>query len=115
MVTRDRERVVEKDNHVTTLRTYDPGILKELGAIYRELLPILNERGHNPYPEAEIFPVKYFTMVYLSAVRLHIPEDLDERIRRQMDSIDPQDWADSMDVPCPMEKRQYFSMALLGY
>lgn len=93
----------------TNISCYDKDILKELGYLYDELVKISG--GHNPYPYADVFPTKYFTMLHNSAVRIGIPDSLSERIAIFMEHVDPEDWAMSMEIPVPMSKRQYFILA----
>lgn len=108
-------RVVVEDIHREILGCYDKDVLKELGACYKELLQVMNPVGNNPYPYADIYPTKYFTMLHNQAVRMGIPDTLSRRISLLLDSVDPDDWAKSMDIPVPTEKQQYFMMGMLGY
>lgn len=107
-------RIVVEDKH-NDLSCYDKGVLKELGICYSELLHVMNPQGHNPYPYADIYPTKYFTMVHKQAASIGIPEELSQRIALLMDSVDAEDWAKSMNTPAPTEKRQYFTLGMLGY
>lgn len=99
-----------------TIKLYDNSqLLRELGSCYAELLSVMNySKGwsHNPYPHADVFPAKYFTMVFMTAVKLNIPPDLNERIGNLMNFIDPDDWANSMNTPCPLESRIYFDIGM---
>lgn len=91
-------------------------LLKEMGACYRELLKTMNNPKrnsvHNPYPNADIFPTKYFTMVLMMASKKHIPSELNQRIGNFMNFIDPEDWAESMRKPCPLETRVFFDIGM---
>ena len=87
--------------------------MKELGYLYGELVKIIG--GHNPYPCADAFPTKYFTMLYNTTIRMGIPAALEERIALFMDHMDPDDWAKSMDIPVPMTKRQFFMLSQIGW
>lgn len=102
------KRSVAEDSN-TNISCYDKDMLKELGFLYNELVKISG--GHNPYPYADVFPIKYFTMLHSSAVRIGIPNSLSERIAIFMAHVDPEDWAKSMEIPVPMSKRQYFLLA----
>ena len=95
------------------LSCYDRDSLKELGYLYGELVKVIG--GHNPYPCADAFPTKYFTMLYAKAAHMRIPPALEERIALFMDRIDPDDWAKSMEIPVPMSKRQYFILSQIGW
>ena len=108
-------RIVLEDKTIESLNCYDKNMLKELGYIYRKLLKVINKEGKNPYLSAEAFPTKYFTMLYNTAAGIGIPEELNDRIALFFDRVDPDDWAKSMDIPLPTEKRQYFLMPLYGY
>lgn len=108
-------RVVSEDNPNIYLKCYDKSVLKEIGKIYRELLFILNPEGRNPYPLADMYPTKYFTIVFNQAMRIGIPEKLEEQISSLFNSIDAEDWAESMSVILPQNLRQYFSLSLCGY
>ena len=93
----------------TNISCYDKDMLKELGYLYDELVKISG--GRNPYPYADVFPTKYFTMLHNSVARIGIPDALSERISIFMDHVDPEDWAESMGIPVPMSKRQYFLLS----
>lgn len=108
------DRAVTEDV-VTNFECYDPKILTEIGRLYRKLLLVLNKQGKNPYPLADAFPTKYFIMIFHSALHVGIPKSLDNEIAHLFDAIDVEDWARSMTMPCPMELRQYFVLALTGY
>lgn len=94
-------------------------LMKELGACYRELLNVMNKNQfngrepHNPYPHADIFPTKYFTMILPRAMQIGIPKALNERIGVLMNFLDPDDWADSMGRPCPAEARMFFDIGMM--
>lgn len=94
-------------------------LMKELGACYRELLNVMNRNQfngrepHNPYPDADIFPTKFFTMILPQAMRVGIPDVLNERIAVLMSFVDPEDWADSMSRPCPAEARMFFDIGMM--
>lgn len=109
------DEAVTKDEKTICTKCYSKEILQEIGYCYRELLKILNDTGKNPYQVAETFPTKYFTMLYVQTAGRKIPEKLNERIAQLMDLVDPEDWAASMNIPCPMKYRQYFMMALMEY
>lgn len=102
------KRSAAEDSNVN-ISCYDKDMLKELGILYNELVKVTG--GNNPYPYADVFPTKYFTMLHNSVVRIGIPDALSERIAVFIDHIDPEDWAKSMDIPVPMSKRQYFLLA----
>lgn len=111
------ERAVIEDNaSAPTCKIYkEHAIIKELGACYYQLLKILNGRHgdvNNPYPNAEIYPTRYFTMVLGKCMSLGMPAALNDRIGLLMDFIDPDDWADSMTKPCPLELRSYFYLGM---
>lgn len=109
------ERVVSEDNTNIYLKCYSKSILKEIGVLYRKLLFVLNDNGHNPYPACEVFPAKYFTMVFHQAMRIGIPDTLERQISDLFNSVDVEDWAKSMTIPLPMNLRQHFILALEGY
>lgn len=94
-------------------------LLKELGACYKELLKVMNKNSfggrepHNPYPDADIFPTKYFTMILMTAMKIGIPEELNQRIGNLMNFIDPEDWAGSMQKPCPLQTRMFFDIGMM--
>lgn len=109
------ERVVSEDCKISNIyRNND--LMKELGSIYADLLSVMNKRNgwsHNPYPNADIFPIKYFTMIYMTAVKLGIPEDLNNRISDFMGFIDLDDWTSSMNATCPAESRMFFDIGMM--
>lgn len=109
------ERVVSEDNTNIYLKCYSKSILKEIGNLYRKLLFVLNDNGHNPYPNCEVFPTKYFTMVFHQAMRIGIPDTLEKQISDLFNSIDAEDWGKSMNIPLPLNLRQYFLLSLEGY
>lgn len=86
----------------------DSVFLQKLGKCYKKMLLIGNKKGHNPYPEANIFPIKYFTMLYTQIVRLGMPKNLEKEIRELLDSVDAEDFAKSMEIPIPADKQIYF-------
>ena len=94
-------------------------LMKELGTCYKELLKIINRNEfdgrepHNPYPNADIFPTKYFTMILPQAMRIGIPDELNDRIGVLMNFVDPEDWAESMSRPCPAEARMAFDIGMM--
>lgn len=88
-------------------------LMKELGACYKELLKSMNQNANNPYPNVDIFPTKYFTMILPQAMKIGIPDSLNERIGILMDLVDPEDWADSMSRPCPAEARMFFDIGMM--
>ena len=94
----------------------DRELLQELGECYAQLLLVLNKRrgrAHDPYPDADIFPTKYFTMVLTRAMSLGIPKELNDRIAQMMNFIDAEDWTSAMSHPCPLENRIYFDKGML--
>lgn len=105
-------RVVDEDAGSETLSCYDNDVLRELGACYGGLLYVLNNAGKDPFPNSEIFPAKYFTLIHLRAVRLGIPSSLSERIGMLMDRLDPDDFAKSMNIPTSPENRMAFMMGM---
>lgn len=120
-VTKLLRRVANEDMENTAqFKLYSNNeLMKELGACYRELLKIMNRNEfnkrepHNPYPNADIFPTKYFTMILPRAMQIGIPDDLNNRIRVLMNFVDPEDWAKSMGLPCPAEARMFFNMGMM--
>lgn len=106
-------RTVVEDKINEDLSCYDKDVLKELGACYGELLRAMNPKGRNPYPYADIFPTKYFTMVHKQAVQLGLPESLEQRIGLLMNHINPDDWCKSMYIPVPMGKQHYFVLGMI--
>lgn len=109
------KRIVEEDRKADVIyRNND--LMKELGSIYASLIEILNKRNgcsHNPYPNADIFPIKYFTIVLMTASKLGIPEDLNNRISDFMGFVDLEDWTSSMNTPCPLESRMFFDIGMM--
>ena len=108
-------RVVEEDCKVNTIYSNND-LMKELGSIYSSLLTVLSKSkgwSHNPYPNADIFPIKHFTMVFMSAVQVGIPKELNDRIADFMGFIDLDDWTSSMNSPCPAEARMYFDLGMM--
>ena len=109
-----RRVAVEDAENIDGLKLYSNNeLMRELGECYKELLKIMNKSAHNPYPSADIFPTKYFTMLLPQAMRIGIPERLNERIGILMDFVDPEDWADSMSRPCPAESRMFFDLGMM--
>lgn len=109
------ERVVVEDCKVSNIY-HNNDLMRELGSIYAELIAVMNKRkgwSHNPYPDADTFPIKYFTMVFMTAVQLGIPEKLHKRIEDFMGFIDIDDWTSSMNVPCPAESRMFFDIGMM--
>ena len=108
-------RAVTEDR--TSFKIYqDKELLHELGECYAELLLVLNKRrgrAHDPYPNADTFPTKYFTMVLTRAMSLGIPKELNDRIGQMMNFIDSEDWVASMNCPCPLETRIYFDTGVM--
>lgn len=113
------ERAVNDD--CTSFKIYnDPDLMKELGSLYRELLLLLqNDRhkrskytsAHDPYSNvSDVFPTKYFTMIYMRAIPKGIPEQLNNRIATFMGFIDEEDWTNSMNHPSPLQTRIYFDI-----
>lgn len=120
-VTKLLRRVVSEDSeNAIEFKLYaNNELMKELGACYKELLKIMNRNEfngrepHNPYPNADIFPTKYFTMILPQAMRIGIPDQLNDRIGVLMNFVDPEDWAKSMNLPCPAESRMFFNMGMM--
>ena len=106
-------RVVQEDTREVSC--YSAEILRELGYCYNALLHILNKAGNNPYPNAEIFPVKYFVMLLPRAMTIGIPSELNDRIALMMSFLDVNDWESSMNIPVPMEMRMYFFAGMMDY
>lgn len=107
--------IVIEDKEIDSLSCYDGNILREIGYCYTALLYVMNEKGHNPYPMAEIFPTKYFTMTYQQARAIGIPAELHDRIGQLLNCINSDQWATMMNVPVPMNKRQFFTLGELEY
>lgn len=77
---------------------------------------VLNKRhgrAHDPYPNVDIFPTKYFTMVLTRAMGLGVPKELNDRIAQMMNFIDAEDWTAAMSHPCPLENRIYFDIGIM--
>lgn len=109
------ERIVNEDCKAEAIYRNN-NLMKELGSIYADLIEILNKRNgwsHNPYPNADIFPIKYFTMIFMTAAKLGIPDDLNNRIADFMGFIDFDDWTSSMNTPCPLESRMFFDVGMM--
>ena len=109
------QRVVNTDTQSPIrFKLYEnPELMKELGSCYNELLKVMNSsHPHNPYPNAEITPTKYFTMLLPRAMSCGIPESLNRRIAQLMDFVDPEDWDKSMDTPCPPQARLQFLIGM---
>ena len=110
-------RVVEEDRSNFILYK-DIELLKELGSCYQALINTLHKHNkttripHNPYPNCDIFPIKYFTIVLHKAMSCGIPKELNNRIARFMNFIDSEDWTECMNKPCPVENRMYFLMGM---
>ena len=110
-------RVVEEDR--TELSLYkDQELMKELGACYAELLKVMKGKRYqasvdNPYPNADVFPAKYFTMVHMKAMQIGIPTELVNRIARLMNFIDLDDWTKAMNKPSPSETRVWFDVGMM--
>lgn len=62
-----------------------------MGQVYHSLLDILNPDGTNPYPSADIFPVKYILMVLPRVKTSKISKQVDAAITEIMGNIDPED------------------------
>ena len=120
-VTKLLRRVTNEDTeNAAAFKLYaNNELMKELGSCYKELLKVMNHNQfngrepHNPYPNADIFPTKYFTMILPRAMSIGIPDELNERIGVLMDFVDPEDWAESMSRPCPAEARMYFDIGMM--
>lgn len=108
-------RAVVEDKHVESLACYDKNVLHEIGYCYCALLHVMNKDGKNPYPLADICPLKYFTIVYMQASRIGIPEHINERIGQIMNYMNPDEWSDIMNSPVPMNKRPFFTFGMLEY
>ncbi len=102
---------MEKENDLTT-KIYNKEFLLELGSCYASLLKVLSRIGKNPFPDAEVFPVKCFTLVYKKAMHLGVPEELDSRIRALMDSVTVEAWEAAFNEPCPTRERSWFLLNL---
>lgn len=109
------ERAVSEDSAPLCEIYQDKNLIKELGACYYKLLKTLSARKHgvkNPYPNADVFPIKYFNIILMQAIRKGIPDELNERIGLLMDFISLEDWANSINKPCPMEFRPFFELGM---
>lgn len=107
------KRIVIEDKEIDSLDCYDNEFLRELGYCYTALLYAMNGKGKNPYPMAEIFPTKYFTMVYQQARSIGISTELHDRIGQLLNCVNSEQWAKMMNVPVPMSKRQFFTFGEL--
>ncbi len=115
------QRVVNDDvDNTMTFKLYaNKELMKELGSCYQALLKVMNHNQfngrepHNPYPNADIFPTRYFTMILPRAMSIGIPDELNERIANLMNFIDEEDWAESMSKPCPAEARMFFDIGMM--
>lgn len=103
-------RMVDEDNPNITLKCYTPEMLRELGALYAELLKIINNGKHDPFPTSDITPIKYFMILHNKAMHVGVPQNLSERIARFMDFFDFEDFSESFETPVPMDLRIYFQM-----
>ena len=108
-------RIVIEDKEIDSLDCYDNNVLREIGYCYTALLYAMNEKGHNPYPMMEIFPTKYFTILYQQARTIGIPAELHDRIGQLLNHINADQWATMMNVPVPMNKRQFFALGEMEY
>ena len=94
---------------------YTPEMLFKLGQIYQQLLYVLNDRGHNMYPNANIVPFQCFMMVFTQAMRLGIPKKLDNEIGKFMNDIDANDVDELMNTPAPMNMRTSWVQGTMKY
>lgn len=95
------------------MKCSDPIFLKRLGKYYKSLLLVGNKAGHNPYPNVDICPTKYFVLLHNRMVSLGIPEDLEKQICELLNSVEAEDFAESMKNPLPVEKRFNFSWGMM--
>ena len=84
---------------------YTKEMIFKMGQIYKSLLYVLNDTGKDPYPQSDIFPLKYLTMIVLQASRIGTPKRLDQEIGRFMDTLDPYTMEQLMDKPTPLALR----------
>lgn len=108
-------QIVIENAELKQLDCYSNTSLHELGYCYTALLYVLNKNGNDPYPASDIFPIKYFTIVYKRATSLRIPPELNERIGRLLKYINMEQWEKTINIPTPMEKRGYFLMGCNEY
>lgn len=111
------DRAVKEDR--TEFALYkNKELMQELGACYAELLRVLKGKRYqmsvdNPYPNADIFPAKYFTIVHLKAMKIGISNELNERIGRLMSFINLESWTDAMNKPSPAKTRVWFDVGMM--
>lgn len=111
------ERAVKEDQ--TEFPLYkNKELMQELGTCYAALLRVIKGNRYstsvdNPYPNADIFPVKYFTIVHLNAMKVGITRKLNERIANFMNFIDLEDWTNCMNKPSPWETRVWFDTGMM--
>lgn len=84
---------------------YTKEMIFKMGQIYKSLLYVLNDAGKDPYPQSDIFPLKYLTMIMLQASRIGIPKRLDKEIGKFMDTLDPDAMERLIDEPTPLALR----------
>ena len=95
---------------------YTKELLEKIGNVYKRLLYVLNDNSKDPYGQlVAIRPFYYLTLVILRATPLGIPKGLSKDIADLMDMISPDDVDYLMETPVPMEMRQYFVTAYMGY
>lgn len=107
-ITKILERKAIHGEADASFRYYDQSILNELGICYKKLLRLINEYGDNPYPQAKIFPLKYFMKLYRRALRAGIPKDLEERVGLLIATISYEDWFNPVLEPLPKNKQGTF-------
>lgn len=93
---------------------YTPQNMFRLGQIYHSLIELINADGHNPYPNAEIFPIKYLIMILSRVDHRKIPRQLERAIGQIMDTIstDEMEQLINSNRPSPLECRGDW---MLGY
>lgn len=90
------------------MEIYNKENVIEMGYIYNGLLHVLNKKGNNPYPNAEMWPYKSIVMVLPRAMSLGIPKELNDRIAKCLDAFSPDDVDHLMHDPVPMEFRSWW-------
>jgi len=108
-------RIVVENEELKSLDCYSENVLHELGYCYAWLLYVLTKNGTNPYYASDIFPIKYFIMVYKKAVSIGIPAELDKRIGQLLNTINTDQWGSLINAPVPMEKRSSFFLGIEQY
>ena len=94
---------------------YTPEMLFKLGQIYQSLLYVLNDRGHNMYPNANIVPFQCFIMALTKAMPLGIPKKLDNEIEKFLNDIDANDMDELTNTPAPMGMRMSWVQGTMKY